>query len=100
MAASFFSAEVLSGTFCSARAKVDERTQFYNHLLAPGKAKKVALVVCMIKLLTILNAMIRDEKNFAEMVRSSTRLLAMASACRRQDLISKMRQHRRLHSAS
>ncbi|MFZ3183926.1 MAG: IS110 family transposase [Pseudomonas sp.] len=41
--------------------------QFYNHLLAAGKTKKVALVACMRKLLTILNAMIRDQKHFAEM---------------------------------
>ena len=40
--------------------------RFYNHLLAAGKTKKVALVACMRKLLTILNAMIRDQKHFAE----------------------------------
>jgi transposase len=33
---------------------------FYSHLLARGKGKKVALVACMRKLLTILNAMIRE----------------------------------------
>jgi transposase len=33
---------------------------FYQRLLAAGKKKKVALVACMHKLLTILNAMIRD----------------------------------------
>lgn len=32
---------------------------FYHRLLAKGKAKKVALVACMRKLLTILNAMVR-----------------------------------------
>ena len=32
----------------------------YQRLLAAGKPKKVALVACMRKLLTILNAMIRD----------------------------------------
>jgi transposase len=32
---------------------------FYQHLLNAGKAKKVALVACMRKLLTILNAIIR-----------------------------------------
>lgn len=37
---------------------------FYARLLAAGKAKKVALVACMRKLLTILNAMIRDGKDF------------------------------------
>lgn len=35
---------------------------FYDRLLAQGKAKKVALVACMHKLLRILNAMIRDGK--------------------------------------
>lgn len=34
--------------------------QHYQHLLAAGKPKKVALVACMRKLLTILNAMLRD----------------------------------------
>jgi transposase len=33
---------------------------FYQRLLASGKKKKVALVACMRKLLTILNAMLRD----------------------------------------
>ncbi|QZZ23774.1 transposase [Leptothermofonsia sichuanensis E412] len=35
---------------------------FYEHLLEQGKAKKVALVACMHKLLRILNAMMRDRK--------------------------------------
>lgn len=35
---------------------------FYQRLLAKGKPKKVALTACMRKLLTILNAMIRDQK--------------------------------------
>jgi transposase len=34
--------------------------QFYGRLLAAGKPKKVALVACMRKLLTILNAVMRD----------------------------------------
>ena len=34
--------------------------EFYQRLLKNGKLKKVALVACMRKLLTILNAMIRD----------------------------------------
>lgn len=33
---------------------------FYTRLLAAGKPKKVAIVACMRKLLTILNAMVRD----------------------------------------
>jgi len=35
---------------------------FYKRLLAAGKAKKVALTACMHKLLTIMNAMVRDLK--------------------------------------
>lgn len=34
---------------------------FYERLLAAGKAKKVALVACMHKLLTILNAMLKHQ---------------------------------------
>jgi len=33
---------------------------FYERLLAIGKLKKVALTACMHKLLTIMNAMVRD----------------------------------------
>ena len=33
---------------------------FYTRLLAAGKVKKVALTACMHKLLTIMNAMVRD----------------------------------------
>lgn len=39
---------------------------FYQSLLQRGKKKKVALVACMHKLLTILNAMIRDLKPYLE----------------------------------
>ena len=35
--------------------------EFYERLLAAGKPKKVALVACMRKLLSILNAMMRDQ---------------------------------------
>jgi len=35
---------------------------FYDRLIATGKPRKVALVACMRKLLTILNAVIRDQK--------------------------------------
>ena len=45
----------LVGTRCNPVLKA-----FYQRLLAAGKKKKVALVACMRKLLTILNAMIRD----------------------------------------
>ena len=34
--------------------------EFYQRLLAKGKPKKVAIVACMRKLLTILNAMVRE----------------------------------------
>lgn len=37
---------------------------FYTRLRAAGKLKKVAMVACMRKLLTILNAMVRDGKPF------------------------------------
>jgi transposase len=39
---------------------------FYQRLLAAGKPKKVALVACMRKLLTILNAMVRTGKPWDE----------------------------------
>jgi len=39
---------------------------FYERLLKAGKAKKVALVACMRKLLTILNAMIRSNTVWQE----------------------------------
>ena len=35
---------------------------FYHRLLAAGKPKKVALVAVMRKLLTIVNAMFRDQQ--------------------------------------
>jgi len=35
---------------------------FYERLLAAGKRPKVALVACMRKLLTVLNAMVRDQQ--------------------------------------
>lgn len=38
--------------------------QHYQHLLAIGKKKKVALVACMRKLLVILNAMLREQKTW------------------------------------
>jgi transposase len=37
---------------------------FYERLLAQGKAKKVALIACLHKLLRILNAIIRDRKSW------------------------------------
>ncbi len=37
---------------------------FYDRLLAKGKAKKVAITACLHKMLTILNAMVRDDKSW------------------------------------
>jgi transposase len=37
---------------------------FHHRLVAKGKAKKVAITACMRKLLTILNAMLRDKKTW------------------------------------
>jgi transposase len=38
---------------------------FHQRLVAAGKLPKVALVACMRKLLTILNAMIRDRTRWS-----------------------------------
>ena len=40
--------------------------RFYERLVAAGKPKKVAIVACMRKLLTILNAMVKSQKNWDE----------------------------------
>lgn len=48
---------MLSAIQCNPKMK-----QFYNRLVAEGKHKKVALTACMRKMMTILNAMIRDGK--------------------------------------
>lgn len=45
---------------------------FYQRLVKAGKAKKVAQVACMRKLLTILNAMVRDNKPFQACYRHPT----------------------------
>ena len=37
---------------------------YYQHLLAVGKEKKVALVACMRKLLTIINAMLKHQQSW------------------------------------
>ncbi len=39
---------------------------FYKRLLAAGKLHKVALIACMRKLLTVLNAMVRTNKPWDE----------------------------------
>jgi transposase len=43
---------------------------FYNHLISSGKPFKLALVACMRKLLTILNAMIRNQQAWKPCVSS------------------------------
>lgn len=40
--------------------------RFYDRLVAEGKHKKVALTACMRKMMTILNAMIRDGKEWQQ----------------------------------
>ncbi|MDO3384277.1 IS110 family transposase, partial [Gilvimarinus sp. SDUM040013] len=40
--------------------------EFYNRLVDEGKHKKVALTACMRKMMTILNAMIRDGKEWQQ----------------------------------
>ncbi len=37
---------------------------FYQKLVAKSKHKKVALTACMRKMITILNAMVRDDKEW------------------------------------
>lgn len=44
----------------------DVMKQFYNRLVSEGKHKKVALTACMRKLMTILNAMVRDGKRWQQ----------------------------------
>jgi transposase len=44
---------------------------FYERLLAAGKAKKVALTACMRKLLTILNAMVKNQQRWQPSVEKS-----------------------------
>lgn len=45
---------------------------FYHRLLSAGKPKKLALTACMRKLLTILNAMVRDGLPFNNALHGST----------------------------
>ncbi|MEE8235187.1 MAG: IS110 family transposase, partial [Gammaproteobacteria bacterium] len=44
---------------------------FYERLLAAGKVKKVALTACMRKLLTILNAMVKNQQRWQPSVEKS-----------------------------
>lgn len=41
--------------------------RFYHSLVSAGKHKKVALTACMRKMVTILNAMVRDDCLWLEM---------------------------------
>ena len=43
---------------------------FYKHLIAAGKAPKVALVACMRKLLVILNAMVKSQQRWSSTAHS------------------------------
>lgn len=45
---------------------------FHRRLIDAGKPKKVAIVACMRKLLTILNAMLRDQASWDPMKRENT----------------------------
>ena len=38
---------------------------FYNKLVAQGKHKKVAITACMSKMMTILNAMVRNNQEWS-----------------------------------
>jgi transposase len=50
--------------------------EFYQRLVKAGK--KVALVACMRKLLTILNAMIKQQKRWREPQKSAQFAVALA----------------------
>lgn len=52
--------------------------EFYQRLVKAGKKKKVALVACMRKLLTILNAMINQQKRWREPQQSAQIAVALA----------------------
>ena len=46
--------------------------KFYQHLLAKGKPKKVALIAAMRKLLTILNTLIKNDELWKDQCQSNT----------------------------
>jgi len=56
-------AALYMGTLAAIRSNPAIRP-FYQRLCAAGKAKKVAITACMRKLLTILNAMLRDGRKW------------------------------------
>ena len=45
--------------------------EFYKRLIANGKKPKVAIVACMRKMLTMLNAMIRDNAEWRGVAKSA-----------------------------
>ena len=66
--------QVRRGLYMAALAAIrfnDVIKQFYNRLVAAGKPKKVAIVACMRKLLTILNAMVRTGKSWDDSLYSA-----------------------------
>jgi transposase len=46
---------------------IQDLRNFYQRLQRAGKAKKVALTACMRKLLTILNAMLKNRTSWRQM---------------------------------
>jgi transposase len=50
--------------------------EFYHRLLKRGKAKKVALVACMRKLLCILNSMLKHHTQWRDAVTSEVSAVA------------------------
>jgi transposase len=53
----------------------------YDHLVKRGKEKKVAITACMRKMLTILNAMLRDQQPFRLAATSNNCLDFQDSCC-------------------
>jgi transposase len=67
-------AQVRRGLYMAALAAIRFNAvikHFYNRLVAAGKPKKVAIVACMRKLLTILNAMARTGKSWDDSLHSA-----------------------------
>jgi transposase len=56
-------AALYMATICAARFNPSIK-QFYQRLLVAGKPKKVAIVACMRKLLTILNVMLKTNSSW------------------------------------
>lgn len=52
---------------------------FYQRLCAAGKPKKLALTACMRKLLTILNAMLRDKTTWETTIDQSVQTSMIVS---------------------